>query len=57
MSKKLGKNLPVLLNNIERHLDVDCKLNPYISISKGLLEETVREGRRYIRTHEKKNII
>lgn len=45
-TKKNGKNVIVLLDSLNEHLKADHKLSPTAHISKGLLEEIVREGRR-----------
>lgn len=50
---KKGDVLPELLDILEKHLNSDTKLSPYTIIKKGLLEEILREGRRFIRTYKK----
>jgi hypothetical protein len=51
-TRKQGKDLPILLEALEKRLDNNSKLSPYILINKSLLDQIVREGRRYIRTAE-----
>jgi hypothetical protein len=49
MSKKKGERLPELLDILEKNIDSDTKLTPFITISKGFLNEILKEGRRFVR--------
>lgn len=48
-TKKNGKNLGEVLDAIDFALKANVKMNPSILISKGSLEEAVRQGRRLLR--------
>ena len=47
--KKNGKNLTEMIEAISAELDANTKLSPSILISKGLLDEAVKAGRRLLR--------
>ncbi len=47
--KKNGKNLSEPLDALQDKLKANVKLSPSILISKGLLEEVVKQGRRLLR--------